>query len=279
LLVFLGSGERAAWRDAGFAKYLGIERPLAEEVAEGVRLVSFAGDHPAIGMFDEEELELVSQSRVTRYVSVRRVSADSVLARFDRGRTPAMWECQRGRGRILVVATSPDLAGGNLPLSPMFLPLVHASVSYLAQVGRVDSREEHLVGGDLLFDLPRRWSAQTASLRVRTEGGTEIKPVVSVGGGERTEVFVAQPREVGFYTLFADTTRITEVGVNLDTRESNLNPLPLQDMRRDGSAVIEAGADLARGIRRETEGREVFALFLVLAAAALVAEALLGRNA
>lgn len=279
LLLFLGNDPRAGWRDPGFARYLGIGEALAEEVTEGVRLVSFAGDHATVGMFDEEELQLVSQSRVTRYVAVRGVPADSVIARFDRGRTPAMWECRRGRGRILVVATSPDLAGGNLPLSPMFLPLVHASVSYLAQAGRADARDEHLVGGDLVFELPPRWSAQTAALRVRTERGGEVKPVVSAGRGERTEVLVADPREVGFYTLLADTAQVDEVGVNVDTRESNLNPLPLDDAGQGGAAVIDAGADLAGDIRRETEGREVFVLFLALAAAALVAEAVLGRKA
>jgi hypothetical protein len=278
LLVFLGTGPRSAWRDRAFSAYLGIDRASPEEVPAGVRLVSFAGDHPAIGMFDEEELELVSESRLTRYVAVTGVPSDSVLARFDRSKTPAMWEIRRGRGRIIAVAASPDLSVGNLPLSPMFLPLVHASVSYLAQRGG-DPRDEHLTGDDLVFDLPRKWSARTAEFRVRTDSGREVRPAISLGDGEQAQVRIPQAREVGFYTLLADTARIAEVGVNLDTRESNLNPLPLNAVAADGVSIIEASGDLGRDIRRETRGREVFAVFLALAVGALVAEAFLGRKA
>ena len=162
---------------------------------------------------------------------------------------------------------------------PMFLPLIHAAISYLAQAGGADPREEHLVGSDLRFELPPRWGAEIAQLRVRTERGSEIKPMVSQGEDDRTEVLVPQPREVGYYTLLADTTRIAEASVNIDTRESNLNPLPIRDIAPEGAGVIDPGGDLARDIRRQTEGREIYALFLAFAVAALVAEAVLGRKA
>lgn len=279
LLVFLGAGPGAAWEGPAFREYLGIDRASTEEVEGGVRFLSFSGDHPAIGMFDDEELGLISESRLTRYVSVTGVPPDSVIARFDRGRTPAIWEVQRGRGRIVAVAASPDLSGGNLPLSPMFLPLVHATVSYLAQAGGVDPRDERLAGGELVFDLPRRWSAETAELRVRSAAGENLRPELTFGGGDRARARIAEAREVGFYTLLADTARIAEVGVNVGTQESNLNPMDLDETAPDGASVIDAGGNLARDLRRETRGREVFALFLALAAAALVAEAFLGRKA
>jgi hypothetical protein len=229
-------------------------------------------------MFNDEELELLSQSRITRYVGATGVSTDSVLAYFDEG-SPGVWECRRGRGRIIVVAASPDLAGGNLPLSPMFLPFIHAGVSYLASTGGNDPRQENLVGADLVFDLPPKWSVQTGDLRVRTEVGGDIKPIFSETREGEVKAIVPRPRDVGFYALLADTTRITEACVNVDTRESNLNPRPLDKTTLGDASVVDVSGNLARDIRRERQGREIFALFFLLAIAALAAEAFLGRRA
>jgi hypothetical protein len=250
----------------------------AKEKADGAKLVSFSGGHRIFGMFNEEELELLSQSRLTRYIGAAGVPADSALAYFDDG-SPGVWECRRGEGRIIVVAASPDLTSGNLPLSPMFLPFVHAGVSYLASAGGSDSRGEHLVGSDLVFDLPPKWSVQTGNLRVRTDTGGDITPAFSETKEGEANAIVPQPREVGFYTLHADTTRITEACVNVDTRESNLNPRALDKTVLGGARVVGASGDLARDIGRERQGREIYAVLFFLALAALAAEALLGRKA
>ena len=278
LMVFLGDDPRAAWREERFRRYLGCERMAAKEKTDGVKFVSFSSDHPVFGMFNEEELELLSQSRVTRYVGATGVPTDSVLTYFDDG-GPGVWECRRGEGRIIVVAASPDLAGGNLPLSPMFLPFIHAGVSYLASAGGNDPRQECLVGNDLVFDLPPKWSVQTGDLRVRTETRGDIKPVFSETKEGEIKAIVSRLGDVGFYTLLADTTQITEACVNVDTRESNLNPRPLDKTTLGDARVVEASGNLARDIRRERQGREIYAVLFFLAVAALAAEAFLGRRA
>ena len=278
LMMFLGGSAGAAWREDRFRRYLGCERMTAKEKPDGARFVSFSDDRRIFGMFNEEELELLSQSRVTRYVGATGVPADSVLAYFDDG-SPGVWECRRGKGRIVVVATSPDLTNGNLPLSPMFLPFLHAAVSYLSSAGGSDARVEYLVGKDLVFDLPPKWSVQTGDLRVRTDARDDIKPVFSETKDGQIEAIVSQPRDTGFYTLLADSTEITEACVNVDTRESNLNPRPLDRRTLGDARVVAATAHLARDIRRERQGREIYAVLFFLALAALAAEALIGRRA
>jgi hypothetical protein len=277
-LVFLGSDPRGAWRDEAFLKFIGADRAAAKERTEGATLVSFAGDHPIFGLFNEEELKLFSQARVARFVSVIGVPADSVLAYFE-GDGPAVWECRRGRGRLVVVAAPPDLSAGNVPLSPMFLPFVHSCVSYLTSAGRNDPRQENLVGADLVFDLPPRWSVQTGSLRVRADQGGEVKPIFVESREGDAKAIIPAPREVGFYTLLADTARVMEACVNLDTRESNLNAGRLDKKTLGGAGILDPSGDLAGQIRRERQGREIYALFLLLAATALAAEAILGRKA
>jgi hypothetical protein len=280
-LVFLGTDPRSAWGRNAFLGFIGADRAAVKEVSGGTGVTSFATGHPIFGLFDEEELELLSRVRISRFIAASGIPADSILAYFE-GDGPAVWECRRGRGRVVVVAAPPDLSAGNLPLSPMFLPFVHACVSYLASAGRNDPRHENLVGADLVFDLPPRWSVQTGILRVRTERGGEAKPVFVEPQAGEAKALVPGPREVGFYSLVADTTRVMEACVNIDTRESNLNARPLDRKSAGEAGVVEPSgdlADLASALERERQGREIFAVFLLAAAMALAAEALLGRKA
>ncbi|MEJ2722385.1 MAG: hypothetical protein P8181_14795, partial [bacterium] len=278
MMVWLRPDRKGAWRDEAFAAYLGIQRGVVKEKAEGERMGSFAKGHPVFSIFNEEELELLSRSRVNRYVAVTGVSPDSVLAYFDSG-APAVWECTRGQGRLLVVSAAADLSSGNLPLSPMFLPFVHTAVSYLASSEQLTTKQENIVGEDLYFDLPAKWTAQTGDLRILTNSGGETRPALYEAGRGEIKALLTAPRAVGFYTLLADTTRIGEACVNVDTRESNLNARDLESADLDGARVVETSGDVAENLRRETQGREVYAVFLLLALSALVAEALLGRKA
>ena len=185
------------------------------------------------------------------------------------------------------MAASPDMASGNLPLSPMFLPFVHTSVSYLATAGHTDPRRENLVGDDLYFDLTPKWAALSTQLRVRTETGAkdprgpanDRAPVLFESGQGEIKAMVTRPRDVGFYTLTVDTTRIAQACVNVDTKESNLNAREFDSGVLGPARVVEVTGNLAEDLRRERLGREVFAAFLLLALLALVAESILGRKA
>ncbi|HEU4366261.1 MAG TPA: BatA domain-containing protein, partial [Candidatus Krumholzibacteria bacterium] len=131
LLVFLGNVSTALRDDPAFRALIGA-RAFADKAADSrAAFTSFEKSHPVFSLFTGEELELLSRSKVRSYVAARGVAPDSVLA-YVGGGDPAMWETARGAGRVMVIAPGADLASGDLPLSPMFLPLVHTSVSYLA---------------------------------------------------------------------------------------------------------------------------------------------------
>ena len=70
-----------------------------------------------------------------------------------------------------------------------------------------------------------------------------------------------------------------EACVNLDTRESNLNSRRLDKTTLGDARIVDPTGDLASEIQRARQGREIYAFFLLLAAAALAAEAILGRKA
>lgn len=279
LMVFLGGSNRALWENRSFRSFIGMSGATERRNASESGYTSFQQDHPVFNIFDEEELELLSRTRVTSYIAASGVAPDSVLAYVGTG-DPALWECSRGRGRILVFAAAPDLESGDIPLSPMFLPLVHTSVSYLASAGGAQREGEHIAGEQLHFPPAEGEGGIRASKRlvIRDPSGAPIDPVVfETPQGER-QVICERPRMAGFYELRSDTTLVSQAPVNLDTRESNIAIHSLVT-RGERSHVVETAGDFAANLREKRQGREIFAFFILLAAGALVAESYLGRKA
>ena len=276
LMVFLGGSDRALWQDRRFRDFVGFKSAVERNNEVKVGYTSFQQDHPIFSIFSEEELELLTRTRVTSYVSATGVAPDSVLA-YIGGGDPAVWECARGRGRILVFAAAPDLESGDIPLSPMFLPLVHTSVSYLASAGGAQRRGENPAGRQLLFDAAPG-ALSSSQLLIRDPDGNPVKPVVFASPGGERRAICERPERVGFYQLMRDTTVLAEAVVNVDTRESNISESSVSNDEKSVS-LVRAGGDFARNLREARQGREVFALFIFLAAAALATESILGRRA
>ena len=138
---------------------------------------------------------------------------------------------------------------------------------------------ENVAGSDLFFDLPARWNRQGAALRVVGDSGFEKTPAFYDTPDGETKAMISRPRRVGFYQLLSDTTLISQAVVNVDTRESNLNPQTLDDQFLGDARIVNASTNLAENLREQKQGREIYAFFLLLAVSALVLESVLGRKA
>ncbi|HEX5131911.1 MAG TPA: BatA domain-containing protein [Candidatus Krumholzibacteria bacterium] len=277
LLVFLGNVSSALRDDAAFKSLIGA-RGFTDKTADGrAAFTSFEKAHPVFSLFTGDELELLSRAKVRSYTAARGVAPDSVLA-YIGGGDPAMWEAARGAGRVLVIVPPVGLASGDVPLSPMFLPLVHTSVSYLAGSGDATGGEEHLVGAPISFEISPT-GLDESQLVIRDPAGGALKPAVGDRSGGDVVVSCEQPLQPGFFRLFRDTTRVAELAVNVDTRESNLSVSSLPRKPPQGVSVVEAGTSFRDDLREAREGREIYALFILTAIAALVAESILGRKA
>jgi hypothetical protein len=277
LLVFLGNADRSVLDDPTFRALVGIRGAADKEGQPQAAFTSFEKQHPVFNLFTKDELELLSRARVDTYISARGVAPDSVIA-YIGGGDPAAWECVRGRGRVLVFAAAPDLETGDIPLSPMFLPLVHTSVTYLASSGEAPGAAEHLVGAPIEFNLTQKIPDES-QLVVRDPAGGQQKPVIADNASGDPQVAVQNPATVGFYRLYRDTTRVAEEAVNVDAREANLSASSLPKKNPKAVTVVQAGQSFRSDLREAKEGREVFAVFLMIAIAALVAESILGRKA
>jgi hypothetical protein len=277
LMIFLGNGDRRLLQDKQLREFLGMRAAAERTNQTRVGYTSFQKNHPVFSIFSEEELELLTRTRVRDYVAARGVSPDSVLA-YVAGGDPALWECARGKGRILVFAAAPDLESGDIPLSPMFLPLIHTSVSYLASAGGAQRRQENPVGSQLVFDVPQS-AIGSSQLVVRDPDDSPQRPVIFETPMGDQRVICDRPDKVGFYRVMMDTTVVAEEVVNLDTRESNTAADGLPENEPDAASLVQTGGDFLKNLQASRQGREIFGLFIFLAAAALVAESILGRKA
>jgi len=276
LMIFLGNGDRRLMQDERFREFVGMKAATDRTNQAKTGYTSFQQDHPVFAIFNEEELELLTRTRVSRYVAARGVAPDSVLA-YVAGGDPALWECARGKGRILVFAAAPDLESGDIPLSPMFLPLVHTSVSYLASAGRAQRQQDHRAGRQLIFDAPQS-ALSSSQLVIRDPDNRPLRPVIfETPQGDR-RVICERPEKTGFYRLMTDTTLVVEEVVNLDTRESNIAVSSLPEDGVESASVVSTEGDFLRNLQASRQGREIFGLFIFLACAALAAESILGRE-
>ena len=262
--------------ESSLARLVGMRAATERTNQSKTGYTSFQQGHPVFSIFNEEELELLTRTRVRSYVAARGVAPDSVLA-YVAGGDPALWECARGKGRILVFAAAPDLESGDVPLSPMFLPLVHTSVSYLASAGRAHRQHENPVGRQLLFDAPPA-TLTSSRLVIRDPDNLPLRPVVFETPQGDPRAICERPQKPGFYRLMSDTTVVAEEVVNLDTRESNISVKSIPEAGLAAASVVRTDGSFLKNLQAARQGREIFGLFIFLAAAALAAESILGRR-
>ncbi len=88
--------------------------------------------HPVFEIFRAPRSGDFTAARVYRYRALETAPGDRVLARFDDGAVAAA-ERRVGTGRVIAWTTTLDREWSDLPQTPVFLPLVHQLVKYLAQ--------------------------------------------------------------------------------------------------------------------------------------------------
>jgi hypothetical protein len=187
-------------------------------------------------------------------------------------------------GGLPLVATSPGVAvflsslsddWGDLPYSGAFVPLVRGLVSYAAQA------DAQGPGSTRVGEAPaaRLTSPPGAAVMVRgPENYTSQASVRAEGTAYRAEADAPAIRP-GFYDFESGGRSIAVVAVNVSTLESDLAVIDADSLRAasgTGSSTLGSANALASHLRDTRRGRELWMTFLLLAAAALAVELLLG---
>lgn len=225
-------------------------------------------DHPIFSAFSGSGR--LTSTRVYAYHRATPREGTLVLAALDDA-SPIVVEGSAGRGKVLLVTTTLDTAWNDLPLTPMFLPLVRQMLEYLD--GRAKA-SACLVGQ--VFNASADPDGSMPA--IDTPGG---KRVDDARAGQSSEQSV-DAAEIGFYRLrYRD--RNEYAAVNLNTKESDLAKLSIDELiaavlQGEGSQEI-LPAQSPRLTAEETEAKQRLWLPLLIAALLVfVAEAVLARR-
>jgi hypothetical protein len=285
LLVVLGAQGAADRWSAEWTTLLGGTPgvPQQPDEASGAGLAALAFDHPIFEVFRAPGSGDFGSTRVYRYrgFHVDPTAAATVLAQYDDG-APALVEHRVGAGKVLVWTSPFDNVWSDLPVQPVFLPLVHQMVRYLAEFTR---RPAALTVGSPLDVSQTREALGAAAgaegspdLVLETPDGRHV-PLAEATAG----VLLDRP---GFYRVRRVDGRppAEDIAVNVDPAEGNLTPLDVRAFvaavqPRGGTAAAAGGSGAADLPPAERERRQGVWWYLVVGAVVLaLAETLLSNR-
>ncbi|MBV9929306.1 MAG: VWA domain-containing protein [Acidobacteria bacterium] len=261
-------------RSESFNRALGRVAPanLVEAVqlqrGETVAMTALKSSHPVFEVFNEGGR--MPAARVYGYQRGEAREGASVLASFEDG-SPALVEAGAGAGRVLMYNSTLGMAWSDLPLSPVYLPLVQQMVRYL---GEREVSAWHRLGQ--AFVVEKGTEGQPPA--VDTPSGARLKNVNEAKGGE----LLLTGREPGFYRL-RYAAGYDFAAVNVEGREGDFAKLNEEEFLAaftGGDPSASPAAD-ARGREsgEEIEARQRAWWPLLLAALLLLAaESVLARR-
>ncbi|MBS1807805.1 MAG: BatA domain-containing protein [Acidobacteria bacterium] len=179
-----------------------------------VTLSDIKTDHPVFEVFRQSGR--FAAARVFGYRRATPNEKASVLARFEDG-TPALLETSFGQGKVLLFTSTLDSSWNDLPLTPLYLPLVRQMTRYL---GERDRQSWHLVGQTFTASQAKDGAVPA----VDSPSNNRITERNQTASGD----LIVNARENGFYRLrYATATDFA--AVDLDGKEADLTKLNLDD--------------------------------------------------
>jgi len=213
--LFVATGSRATWAQDVDLLPATLQAPVDRTRGDAARVGALEFGHPVFEPFRTPRSGDFAAARIYGYRTVTPAADVDVLARFDGG-APALVERRVGTGRVLLWASSLDLAWGDFPLKPVYLPFVHQAARYLAAYSEP---APWLTVGQVL-DASVVAASQPPSSVVLTPSGRRV-------GLDEEGAEVFELTEQGFYELRSRTgdSVTAVVASNVDTAESDLTAM------------------------------------------------------
>jgi len=226
--LLVATGPRATWPQEVDTLPATIGPPVDRTRGDAARVGALEYGHPVFEPFRAPRSGAFSSIPIYSYRNLSAAKDAQVLARFDAG-APAVLERRVGRGRVLLWASTFDVSWSDLPTKPVFLPLVHQAVRYLA--GYSEPAPWVTVGQ--VFDGSTISSRGKVAQRVvLTPSGRRV-PFEDEGSD------VLELAEQGFYEIRGEGPQAEAVvAANVDPAESDLTPM---DPREITAAAVGGG--------------------------------------
>lgn len=169
-------------------------------------------------------------------------SASRVALAFDSG-DPAVIEAQRGRGHVVMVATSADSRWTTWPLHPSY-PVVMGEIAFLAASGRTGEKNSQ-VGQEIVQAYPSTAGALAVNLKTPDKGTREmaLKPEA-----DASYLRLAPPEISGIYEaqIAPPVSRTDRFAVNVPVVESDparVDPGSLKELLPGFDPVVIKSAE------------------------------------
>lgn len=224
-------------------------------------------DHPIFDVFRQSGR--LASARVFGYHKSTPREGAAVLARYEDG-NPALIEAAQGTGKILLFTSTFDASWNDLPLTPLYLPLIRQMTRFL---GERETKAWNPVG-------------QAFTVAVAKDGSL---PAVDSPSGERlterkqtaTGELIVNAKEPGFYRLrYSDVSDFA--AVNLDSKESDLTKLNVDEFIASVTGAdpkAQTAAANEKLTNEEVESRQrVWWWLLIVALLLFLTEAILSRR-
>jgi hypothetical protein len=280
LLVVLG--EHANWGTDSNDLLPGVPANVVDRPGRGGALAELDFSHPILELFKAPRSGNLTTARFFRYRAVTMkpepqgdregepAPARRVIARFDDGAV-AMAERRLGSGHVVMWTSTLDNYWNDLAVNrPVYLPLVHQLIRYLATYQEPASWftiGEVIDPGHQLRASGLGVQSGTGAL-ILTPAGQRIEQ-----SGTPTPVQLDQP---GFYEIRSRSNQSGTVtlAANLDTSESDLSMLDTQELTAalagKPGTINAAAADAATLTPEDQERRQNFWWYLLVAGIVLL---------
>ena len=279
------------------APLVDVRSPRPKDNRDSWHIAFLDKNHPVLSRLAEPP-SLYESVLVTKHVRMAvEESAARVLARLDDGE-PLILERNVGRGKTLMLGTSVHVNWSNLPLRPIFLPLMTGLTFDLAAVEQ--ARSSLIAGQPIVLHVAQPSPAEqgngtgdaqpgaavphSAMVEVVPPSGETLR-LPTTGGGDLPEFRYSNTHDIGIYllrVLDAAHPRPIAYAVNFDPDESDPTKITQDELRRRlGGAplVFAANPDNLSGtFAALREGKSLWGLFLTAVLVGLVFETFLSNR-
>ncbi|WP_417748590.1 BatA domain-containing protein [Rosistilla oblonga] len=292
LIVFTGNKVDVDWYNRVLHQQRGLfPLPIQgiggglDDGDRGARIVAQHFEHPALQIFNSGNSgssELAQADIAQWYVLTKPASTSdnriqavsnkskadasgidpqaSTLIRLDSG-DPLWVEKPVGKGFVMACATTADADWNNLPLRPVFLPLVQQLVTSIATRGVPAS---NLTAGETLVALYDAAAADTT--QVLSLPGNKQRSLRPVADQQRSVIRYAGTNQPGLYTLTQPDAPPRHFAVEIDRGESKLETIDAEQLQTLadalGADVVTDGAAFLALDSSRRHGREIWRLVL-----------------
>ncbi|MBM3761149.1 MAG: polysaccharide deacetylase [Acidobacteria bacterium] len=208
--------------------------------------------------------------RFFQFASITAPEGALVAARLEDG-SPLLIEKIMGEGKVLVFASTFDNISNDLPVKPGFVPFVEQTADYL---GRVEDRANSFLV-DSYLDL-RSDQKRASSVEVIGPKGDRALSLKEAAAANTLRL-----TEAGFYDVRRENDRQELVAVNVDRRESALEPVGKENLQlweQSGRGAAAAGGQPAGLDSPAPESQSFWWWVAVAAFLALMAESFLSAR-